>query len=132
MTKVGIIGGSGFAGEELIKLLSLHDSTSLIAISSRELKNTPVSDLFQGSDLNFVDPEDKIFFQCDVVFFATPHGTAMDKANSFIQKGIKVIDLSADFRLKDPSIWKEWYGSKHRDLENLKNSIYGLLNSMLG
>jgi N-acetyl-gamma-glutamyl-phosphate reductase len=126
MNKVGIIGGSGFAGEELIKLLSLHDSTSLIAISSRELKNTPVSDLFQGSDLNFVDPEDKIFFQCDVVFFATPHGTAMDKANSFIQKGIKVIDLSADFRLKDPSIWKEWYGSKHRDLENLKNSIYGL------
>ena len=126
MTKVGIIGGSGFAGEELIKLLSHHDSTSLIAISSRELKNSPVSDLFQGSDLNFVDPEDQIFFQCDVVFFATPHGTAMDKANSFIQKGIKVIDLSADFRLKDPSIWKEWYGSKHRDLENLKNSIYGL------
>ena len=126
MTKVGIIGGSGFAGEELIKLLSLHDSSSIIAISSRELKNTPVSDLFQGTDLNFVDPEDQIFFQCDVVFFATPHGTAMDKANSFIQKGIKVIDLSADFRLKDPSIWKEWYGSKHRDLENLKNSIYGL------
>ena len=126
MTKVGIIGGSGFAGEELIKLLSLHDSSSIIAISSRELKNTPVSDLFQGTDLNFVDPEDQIFFQCDVVFFATPHGTAMDKANSFIQKGIKVIDLSADFRLKDPSIWTEWYGSNHRDLENLKNSIYGL------
>ena len=85
MTKVGIIGGSGFAGEELIKLLSLHDSSSIVAISSRELKNTPVSDLFQGSDLNFVDPEDEIFFQCDVVFFATPHGTAMNKANSFIQ-----------------------------------------------
>ena len=126
MTKVGIIGGSGFAGEELIKLLSLHDSSSIVAISSRELKNTPVSDLFQGSDLNFVDPEDQIFFQCDVVFFATPHGTAMDKANSFIQNGIKIIDLSADFRLKDPLIWKEWYGSNHRDLENLKNSIYGL------
>ena len=126
MTKVGIIGGSGFAGEELIKLLSLHDSSSIIAISSRELKNTPVSDLFQGTDLNFVDPEDQIFFQCDVVFFATPHGTAMNKADSFIQKGVKVIDLSADFRLKDPSIWKEWYGSNHKDLENLKNSIYGL------
>ncbi len=126
MTKVGIIGGSGFAGEELIKLLSQHDSSSIVAISSRELKNTPVSDLFQGTDLNFVDPEDQIFFQCDVVFFATPHGTAMNKADSFIQKGIKVIDLSADFRLKDPSIWKEWYGSNHEDLENLKNSIYGL------
>ena len=126
MTKVGIIGGSGFAGEELIKLLSLHDSSTIVAISSRELKNTPVSDLFQGTDLNFVDPEDQIFFQCDVVFFATPHGTAMNKANSFIQKGIKVIDLSADFRLKDPSIWKKWYGSNHKDLENLKNSIYGL------
>ena len=126
MTKVGIIGGSGFAGEELIKLLSLHDSSSIVAISSRELKNTPVSDLFQGTDLNFVDPEDQIFFQCDVVFFATPHGTAMNKANSFIQKGIKVIDLSADFRLKDPLIWKEWYGSNHKDLENLRNSVYGL------
>jgi len=126
MTKVGIIGGSGFAGEELIKLLSLHDSSSIIAISSRELKNTPVSDLFQGTDLNFVDPEDQIFYQCDIVFFATPHGTAMDKTNSFIQRGIKVIDLSADFRLKDPSTWREWYGSNHRDLENLKNSIYGL------
>ena len=126
MTKVGIIGGSGFAGEELIKLLSLHDSSSIVAISSRELKNTPVSDLFQGTDLNFVDPEDQIFFQCDVVFFATPHGTAMNKADTFIQKGIKVIDLSADFRLKDPTIWKEWYGSNHKDLENLKNSIYGL------
>ena len=126
MTKVGIIGGSGFAGEELIKILSLHDSTTIIAISSRELKNTPVSDLFQGSDLNFVDPEDPIFFQCDIIFFATPHGTAMDKANSFIQKGIKIIDLSADFRLKDPLIWRNWYGSNHRDLENLKNSIYGL------
>ena len=133
MTKVGIIGGSGYAGEELIKLLSLHDSSSIVAISSRELKNTPVSDLFQGTDLNFVDPEDQIFFQCDVVFFATPHGTAMNKANSFIQKGIKVIDLSADFRLKDPSIWKEWYGSNHKDLENLNNSIYGLteLNAKL-
>ena len=126
MTKVGIIGGSGFAGEELIKLLSLHDSSSIVAISSRELKNTPVSDLCQGTDLNFVDPEDQIFFQCDVVFFSTPHGTAMNKADSFIQKGIKVIDLSADFRLKDPSIWKEWYGSNHKDLENLNNSIYGL------
>ncbi len=106
--------------------MKLIDDQSWNSISSRELKNTPVSDLFQGTDLNFVDPDDQIFFQCDVVFFATPHGTAMNKADSFIQKGIKVIDLSADFRLKDPSIWKEWYGSNHKDLENLKNSIYGL------
>ena len=131
MTKVGIIGGSGFAGEELIKLLSLHDSSSIIAISSRELKNTPVSDLFQVTDLNFVDPEDKIFFQCDVVFFATPHGISMQKAKSFLERGIKVIDLSADFRLKNPEVWKKWYNSNHEDLTKRISitNVIGFLNN---
>ena len=126
MNKVGIIGGSGFAGEELIKFLSSHDSTSLIAVSSRELKGQPVSQFIKESELNFVDPDDEIFFQCDFVFFATPHGISMDKAKYFVQQGIKVIDLSADFRIKDLQVWKHWYNSEHKDPEGLKQSIYGL------
>ena len=101
MNKVGIIGGSGFAGEELIRFLSSHDSTSLLAVSSRELKGQSVAQFVEGSDLIFVDPDDEIFFSCDVVFFATPHGISMEKAKYFIQQGTKVIDLSADFRIKD-------------------------------
>ena len=99
MTKIGIIGGSGFAGEELIRLLISHESSSIMAVSSRELKGQPVSQLVEGSDLLFLDPDDEIFSQCDVVFFATPHGVSMNKAKDFIQHGIKVIDLSADFRI---------------------------------
>ena len=126
MNKVGIIGGSGFAGEELIRFLSLHGSASLVAVSSRELRNQPVAQFVEGSDLKFVDPDDQIFFDCDVVFFATPHGISMEKAKYFIQQGIKVIDLSADFRIKDLTIWKDWYNSDHKDPEGVEKSIYGL------
>ena len=126
MKKVGIIGGSGFAGEELIKFLSADDTCVLIAVSSRDRKDKKVSDLVKDCNLNFVDPDDDIFFECDVVFFATPHGVSMKKAALFLDRGIKVVDLSADYRLKDTDVWKEWYGSEHLDKENLKNSIYGL------
>ena len=118
MNKVGIIGGSGFAGEELIRFLLGHDSTSVIAISSRDLKGHPVSEIVQGTDLVFVDPDDKVFFDCDFIFFATPHGVSMSKADSYLKQGIKVIDLSADFRIKDTQLWKEWYGTEHEDPSN--------------
>ena len=126
MNKVGIIGGSGFAGEELIRFLSSHDSTSLLAVSSRELKGQSVAQFVEGSDLQFVDPDDEIFLNCDVVFFATPHGVSMEKAKYFIQQDIKVIDLSADFRIKDLTIWKDWYNSDHKDPEGVEQSVYGL------
>lgn len=126
MNKVGIIGGSGFAGEELIRFLSFHESTSLVAVSSRELKGQSVAQFVEGSDLIFVDPDDEIFFSCDVVFFATPHGISMEKAKYFIQQGTKVIDLSADFRIKDLTIWKDWYNSDHKDPEGVEQSVYGL------
>ena len=126
MNKVGIIGGSGFAGEELIRFLSSHESTSLVAVSSRELKGQSVAQFVEGSDLIFVDPDDEIFFSCDVVFFATPHGISMEKAKYFIQQGTKVIDLSADFRIKDLTIWKDWYNSDHKDPEGVEQSVYGL------
>ena len=126
MNKVGIIGGSGFAGEELIRFLSSHENTLLHAISSRELKGKNVSEFVEEVQLSFVDPDDLIFFDCDVVFFATPHGISMKKAKSFLEKGIKVIDLSADFRINDPKIWKDWYGSDHQYIDGLKKSVYGL------
>ena len=126
MNKVGIIGGSGFAGEELIRFLSSHESTSLVAVSSRELKGQSVAQFVEGSDLIFVDPDDEIFFSCDVIFFATPHGISMEKAKYFIQQGTKVIDLSADFRIKDLTIWKDWYNSDHKDPEGVEQSVYGL------
>ena len=126
MNKVGIIGGSGFAGEELIRFLSSHENTLLHAISSRELKGKNVSEFVEEVQLSFVDPDDLIFYDCDVVFFATPHGISMKKAKSFLEKGIKVIDLSADFRINDPKTWKDWYGSDHQYKEGLKKSVYGL------
>jgi len=126
MNKVGIIGGSGFAGEELIKFLLSHSSASLTAVSSRELKDQSVAQFVEGSDLKFVDPDDEIFFSCDVVFFATPHGISMEKAKYFVQHGIKVIDLSADFRIKDLTIWMDWYNSDHKDPEGVEQSVYGL------
>ncbi len=126
LTKVGILGGSGFTGEELLKILSGHTETEVIAISSRELLGQRTNEIVEGSNLVFVDPSDDIFFECDAIFFATPHGVSMNMVSSFIDKGIKVIDLSADFRLKNADVWKEWYGSTHIQEKLLSESVYGL------
>ena len=126
LTKVGILGGSGFTGEELLKILSNHPKTEVIAVSSRELQGQSTNKILEGSDLMFVDPSDDIFFECDSIFFATPHGVSMNMVSSFLKKNIKVIDLSADFRLKNVDVWKEWYGSPHLQEELLSESVYGL------
>ena len=131
LTKVGIIGGSGFTGEELLRFLSNHPNTEVIAISSRALLGQSTNQIVEGSDLIFIEPDNDIFYDCEVVFFATPHGVSMNLVNLFINKNIKVIDLSADFRLKDKSIWEEWYNVPHSQEELLSESVYGLteLNS---
>ena len=131
LTKVGIIGGSGFTGEELLRFLSNHPNTEVIAISSRSLLGQSTNQIVEGSDLIFIEPDNDIFYDCEVVFFATPHGVSMNLVNLFINKNIKVIDLSADFRLKDKSIWEEWYNVPHSQEELLSESVYGLteLNS---
>ena len=126
LTKVGILGGSGFTGEELLKILSSHTETEVIAISSRELLGQRTNEIVEGTNLVFVDPSDDIFFECDAIFFATPHGVSMNMVSSFIDKGIKVIDLSADFRFKNADVWKEWYGSTHIQEKLLSESVYGL------
>ena len=92
LTKVGILGGSGFTGEELLKILSNHPKTEVIAVSSRELLGRSTNEIVEGSDLAFVEPNNEIFYNCEVIFFATPHGISMDIVSSFIKKNIKVID----------------------------------------
>ena len=131
LTKVGIIGGSGFTGEELLRFLSNHPKTEVIAISSRTLLGQSTNQIVEGSNLIFIEPDNDIFYDCEVIFFATPHGVSMNLVNLFINKNIKVIDLSADFRIKDIGIWEEWYNIPHSQEELLSESVYGLteLNS---
>ena len=126
LTKVGILGGSGFTGEELLKILSDHPETEVIAVSSRELLGQSTNKIVEGSDLFFVDPDDDIFYDCEAIFFATPHGVSMSMVGAFLSKNIKVIDLSADFRLKNATIWEEWYNSPHTQKDLLSESVYGL------
>jgi len=128
--KVGIIGASGYAGEELVRLTLSHPKIELIKISSRELKGKRLDEVYPNlinfSDLVFCNPEPKNFYDCDFIFFATPHGFSMNIVNQFLAKKIKIIDLSADFRLKDSAIWEQFYGSPHKSIELLEDSVYGL------
>jgi len=126
LTKVGILGGSGFTGEELLRILSNHPRTEVIAISSRELLGQSTNQIVEGSELTFVDPNNDIFYECEAIFFATPHGVSMGIVSSYVERNIKIIDLSADFRLKDTNTWEEWYGSKHKEEGLLSESVYGL------
>jgi N-acetyl-gamma-glutamyl-phosphate reductase len=135
MIKIGIVGGTGYTGIELIRLLLQHPKVSIFAVSSRRLKDTKLSDLFPSllgqTDLTFSDSDDEKFNQCDVIFFATPHGVAIKSVNSFLEKNIKIIDLGADFRLQDKSVYQQYYGIEHTNLDTLKSAVYGLseLNS---
>jgi N-acetyl-gamma-glutamyl-phosphate reductase len=128
--KIGILGGSGYAGEELVRLISLHPNADLVAVSSRDLHGKSLQSVYgQIHDLkkiNFVNPDDSVFLECEVVFLATPHGFSMSVAGKFLDNGIKVIDLSADFRITNPESWKDWYESDHTAPDLLKQSVYGL------
>ena len=133
--KIGILGGSGYAGEELVRLISLHPNADLVAVSSRDLLGKSLQSVYGQihhlPKINFVNPDDLVFLECEVVFLATPHGFSMSVAGKFLDNGIKVIDLSADFRITNPESWKDWYESDHTALDLLKQSVYGLteLNS---
>ncbi|OYY03600.1 MAG: N-acetyl-gamma-glutamyl-phosphate reductase, partial [Mehylophilales bacterium 35-46-6] len=103
--KVGIVGGTGYTGVELLRLLAIHPDVALTAITSRGEAGMPVADMFPSLrgfvDLAFTDPASANLSDCDVVFFATPHGVAMSQAQTLLDAGVKVIDLAADFRLQD-------------------------------
>ena len=130
MIKVGIVGGTGYTGVELLRILSQHPEVSLKTITSRKEAGMDVADLFTNLrghvTLKFSDPTDAALDQCDLVFFATPNGIAMQQANELLNAGVKVIDLAADFRIKDVAEWEKWYGMSHASPELVAEAIYGL------
>ena len=128
--RVGIIGGTGYTGVELLRLLAGHTACEITSVASRSEAGKPVSDLFpslRGSvDLVFTQPDTDAFKDCDVVFSATPNGVAMEHARGLLDAGVKLIDLAADFRIKDIEEWERWYGLKHGCPELVEEAVYGL------
>ncbi len=130
MVKAGIVGGTGYTGVELLRLLAAHPQVALQVITSRSEAGMPVADMFPNLrgkvDLCFSEPSVDELSHCDVVFFATPHGVAMKSAGELLDNGVKVIDLGADFRIKDIPEWEKWYGMQHTSHELVAEAVYGL------
>jgi len=130
MIKVGIVGGTGYTGVELLRILASHPDVEVRAITSRKEAGTKVADMFPSLrgvyDLAFVGPGEAGLASCNVVFFATPHGVAMAQARELVGAGVKIIDFAADFRLKDPTVFEKWYGMAHACPDLLEESVYGL------
>ncbi len=130
MLKVGIVGGTGYTGVELLRLLAAHPQAELRAITSRADAGTPVSQMFPSLrgyvDLAFTHPDEAHLEQCDVVFFATPNGIAMQQTRALLEAGVRVIDLAADFRIKDVAVWEKWYGMTHACPDLVAEAVYGL------
>ncbi|NMG17574.1 N-acetyl-gamma-glutamyl-phosphate reductase [Aromatoleum bremense] len=130
MIKIGVVGGTGYTGVELLRLLARHPEADLVAITSRGDAGLPVSDMFPSLrgrvDLRFVAPQDAALDRCDVVFFATPNGIAMQQARELVDAGVRLIDLAADFRIRDVAEWEKWYGMKHASPDLVAEAVYGL------
>ncbi|MEW6313086.1 MAG: N-acetyl-gamma-glutamyl-phosphate reductase [Pseudomonadota bacterium] len=130
MIKIGIVGGTGYTGVELLRLLAAHPQAELRAITSRSEAGLPVSDMFSSLrgkvDLRFSDPAKAELDRCDVVFFATPNGIAMQQARALLDAGVRVIDLAADFRIQDVAVWEKWYGMQHACPDLVREAVYGL------
>jgi N-acetyl-gamma-glutamyl-phosphate reductase len=130
MIKVGVVGGTGYTGVELLRLLSRHPQVELVAITSRGEAGMPVAEMFPSLrrrvGLSFVTPQDAQLERCDAVFFATPNGIAMQQATELVAAGVRVIDLAADFRIRDVAEWEKWYGMKHAAPQLVAEAVYGL------
>lgn len=130
MIRVGIVGGTGYTGVELLRLLSQHPQAQLTAITSRKEAGMPVAQMFPSLrgrvTLAFASPEEAALKDCDVVFFATPNGVAMQQTRALLDAGVRVIDLAADFRLSDIDAWSHWYGMEHACPELVAEAVYGL------
>ena len=128
--KIAIVGGTGYTGVELLRLLALHPHAELVAITSRGEAGLPVADMFPSLrgyvDLAFTDPTTADLSACDVVFFATPHGVAMSQAQALLKANVKIIDLAADFRLQDTAVFEKWYKMPHSCADILKDAVYGI------
>ncbi len=130
MVRVGIVGGTGYTGVELLRLLVLHPHVELVAVTSRGEAGRAVADVYPSLrgrvDQAFVAPDPALLADCDVVFFATPNGIAMQGARALLDAGVKVIDLAADFRLQDIASWERWYGMTHACPDLVSEAVYGL------
>ncbi len=130
MIELGIVGGTGYTGVELLRILARHPQARLRAITSRKESGMRVDQMFPSLrgrvDLAFADPTAAALDQCDVVFYATPNGVAMGEARGLIEGGVRVIDLAADFRIKNVDEWERWYKLKHAAPDLVGEAVYGL------
>ncbi len=128
--RIGIVGGTGYTGVELLRLLARHPQAELTAITSRKEAGTAVAAMFPSLrgqvDLAFTTPDEAPLHRCDVVFFATPHGVAMAQARQLLDAGVRIIDLAADFRLQNLDEFSQWYGMEHACPDLLQEAVYGL------
>ncbi len=130
MIKVGVVGATGYTGVELIRILLGHPQVQLQVVTSRGERGQRLDALFPNlrgnTDLVFTDPDVSVLSGCDLVFFATPNGVAMTMVPQLLAAGVKVIDLAADFRIKDRKLWERWYGMEHACPQLLEQAVYGL------
>lgn len=130
MKKIGIVGGTGYTGVELMRLLARHGGVEIVAITSRGEAGVPVDVLYPNLrgvlSLRFSTPDDADLSACDLVFFATPNGVAMQQAPALLAQGVKVVDLAADYRIQDLDVWSKWYGMTHASPDWVGRAAYGL------
>ena len=130
MIRTAVVGGTGYTGVELLRLLAGHPGVELAVITSRSEAGRPVAELFpnlRGAlELEFSVPDVAMLKSCELVFFATPNGTAMSMVPELLEAGVRVIDLAADFRLRGPDLWEQWYGMPHACPGYLEEAVYGL------
>lgn len=130
MISCGIVGATGYTGVELLRILIQHPEVQIRCATSRSEAGIALADFFPSlrgmTNLEFTAPDHGLLAECDVVFFATPNGTAMKLVPALLDAGVKVIDLAADFRLKNASVWQQWYGMEHACPDLLESAIYGL------
>lgn len=130
LIKVGIVGGTGYTGVELLRILAVHPDVTVSCITSRSEAGVPVADMYPNLrghfDLAYSEPDPAVLAACDLVFFATPHGVAMSMIPELMAAGVRVVDLSADFRLKNLDVWSQWYGMPHQSPEWVEKAVYGL------
>lgn len=128
--QVGVVGAAGYAGAELLRLLCEHPNAQITHITSRANAGKPVGDVFPSLlnvlDLAFSEPNVDALKSCDLVFFSTPHGVAMNMVQALLDADVKIVDLSADFRLTDADEWAQWYGMEHATPHLLEEAVYGL------